>query len=91
MVSSALIPTIPAPCSLAAITKAAADWSTPKSTILNPAPSPIIHTRFLPISCKSPLTVPMTIVAVEVAAPSLIKSGFRTAIPAFMARAAIST
>jgi hypothetical protein len=33
---------------------------TPRSMTSKPAPSNIAATRFLPMSCKSPFTVPMT-------------------------------
>ena len=34
--------------------------STPRSTTSKPAPSSIMHTRFLPMSWRSPFTVPAT-------------------------------
>ncbi len=37
--------------------------SMPRSTTFKPPPVSIIATRFLPMSCRSPLTVPMTTVA----------------------------
>jgi len=46
--------------------------STPRSITLNPAPSNIIITRFFPMSCISPLTVPIRIVPL-----SSISSSFR--------------
>ena len=55
----------------------------PKSTTSKPAPSIIIPTRFFPISCMSPLTVPMTIFP-TLGAPVAIRSGFKIAIPPFI-------
>ena len=87
------MPTMRALCSRAAAMNFSAEVSVPRSTMVKPAPSAIMPTRFLPMSCRSPFTVPMTMVAESAACSSRfsVRSGFRTAIPAFMARAASST
>jgi hypothetical protein len=48
--------------SFAAFTNWSLSTSTPKSTTSNPAPSIIMATRFFPMSCMSPLIVPITTV-----------------------------
>ena len=55
-----------------------------------PFPSIIIRTRFLPISCMSPFTVPIQAFPSGSAA-SPERSGFKRAVPAFIARAATNT
>ena len=64
--------------------------STPRSITSKPALSNIIPTRFLPMSWRSPLTVPITMVPSVGRSVSAI-NGLTMAIPAFMARAAINT
>ena len=92
VVSNALMPMMSGWCSSAAARNFSMLWSTPMSCTWKPAPSAIMQTRFFPMSCKSPRTVPMTTVpADELAAPRTVSSGFSTAMPAFIARAAIST
>jgi hypothetical protein len=60
--------------------------------MVKPAPSAIIPTRPLPMSCRSPFTVPITITGEMLASPlRSVSSGLSTAMPAFMARAASST
>ena len=90
VVSRAEQPMMPALCSIAAWTKAWGSTSTPRSTTSMPLPSTIIFTRFLPMSCRSPLTVPSTITP-RLSAPSSASRGLSRAAPAFMARAATST
>ncbi len=87
------MPTMRALCSRAAPMNLSAEVSVPRSTIVKPAPSAIMPTRFLPMSWRSPLTVPITITAeaFAVSAVRSVSSGFSTAIPAFIARAASST
>ena len=63
--------------------------STPRSITSNPALSNIIPTRFLPISWRSPATVPRIMVPALPASP-VARYGFRTSTPAFIARAAAS-
>jgi len=60
VVISAEIPTMFAWCSSTALTNTSGATSRPRFTTLNPAPSSIIATRFLPMSCRSPCAVPMT-------------------------------
>ena len=67
-------------------------WSTPMSWTSKPAPSAIMHTRFLPMSCRSPRTVPMS--STPAGADATVfgrEQRLKTAIPAFMARAAMRT
>ena len=64
-----------------------AGTSTPKSITSNPALSSIIITKFLPISCKSPATVPIIIFPAETAL-SPTNNGFKTSTPFCIARAA---
>ena len=64
------MPTMRARCSRAAAMNLSAEVSVPRSTIVKPAPSAIIPTRFLPMSCRSPFTVPITITAEARAASS---------------------
>ena len=67
-------------------------WSTPMSWTSKPAPSAIMQTRFFPMSWRSPRTVPINSTPVRDTPLSFeLSSGLSTAIPAFMARAAIST
>src|SRR5580693_297189 len=47
-------------CSRTASMNFSGDTCTPRSITSNPAPSNMMFTRFLPMSCTSPLTVPMT-------------------------------
>ena len=80
---------MPQSCRSAVSTNCSGDTSTPRSTTSMPLPSIMIFTRFLPISCMSPRTVPMQ------ARPSLSPPlpairGFSTASAACMHRAAIS-
>jgi len=76
-----------------AVTNFAGETLVPKSMTRNPAPFHIKATRFLPMSCRSPRTVPIRSVPTRLPPASFaaVRSGFSTAIPAFMARAAIST
>ncbi len=48
---------------MASSTNAMVLTSTPRSTTLNPLAMSMLETMFLPISCTSPWTVPMTTVA----------------------------
>src|SRR5216683_2719135 len=50
-----------------------ATW-TPRSITWNPAPSNMMFTKFLPMSCTSPLTVPITTVPID-SAPVSASSG----------------
>ena len=77
-------------CSTAVLTKVSGATSTPRSTTSKPLPSSIILTRFLPMSCRSPLTVPMQALP-TVVTPASARKGFSLARPLFMARAAIMT
>ena len=61
----------------------------PKLITSNPHPSNIDATRFLPISCKSPFTVPIIILAIgRLWLPA--NCGFNNSKDPFMARAAIN-
>ena len=60
VVSRADIATRSAWYSRTAATNLSAETSVPRSTISKPAPSSIIATKFFPMSCRSPLTVPIT-------------------------------
>ena len=51
-------------CSLIASTNFSGATCTPRSMTWKPAPSNMMLTRFLPMSCTSPLTVPITIVPI---------------------------
>ncbi len=75
--------------SLMASTNRSAGTSTPRSTMSKPELSSIMTTRFLPMSCKSPATVPMIQVPnEEEESPAMI--GFKTSTPFDMALAAIN-
>ena len=63
--------------------------STPRSTTSTPLPSSMIFTRFLPMSCMSPRTVPMQ-ARPTVRPASPVISGFSSASAAVMQRAAMS-
>ena len=90
VVKSADIPIILGLCSFTASTYFSAETSTPKSTTSKPAPSNIIFTKFFPISCKSPFTVPIATVPIFFT-PVSINLGRRILIPVCIARAAIKT
>ena len=70
-------------------TNSSAEVSTPRSMTSMPLPSIIIFTRFLPMSCISPLTVPRQARPTG-SLPSPAMSGFKRSITAFMQRAAMS-
>src|SRR5262249_53262753 len=53
-------PTMSGWCSLIFSTNTSGATLTPRSYTVKPAPSSMMLTRFLPMSCTSPLTVPMT-------------------------------
>ena len=75
-------------CSLTAAINLSASTSTPRSTTLKPLLSSIMATRFLPISCRSPATVPIiTLPAVGISAPPSFS--FASSTPAFIAWADI--
>ena len=63
--------------------------STPRSITSKPADSIIMMTRFLPMSCRSPATVPMIILPMLPTPPSDSR-GLSTSTPFFMALAATS-
>jgi len=83
------MPTIVAPCSLAASTNFSAVTFVPRSITSMFAPFHIIPTRFLPMSWRSPLIVPRTAVC-SGRMPALTRTGSRTAVASFIARAEIS-
>ena len=62
VVMSAEMPTMLAECSSTAATNFSGATSRPRLNTLKPAPSSIIATRFLPMSCRSPWAVPITTV-----------------------------
>ena len=59
VVKRADIPISEASCSSMASMNSSAEVSTPRSITTNPAPRSIMMHRFLPMSWRSPLTVPM--------------------------------
>ena len=77
-------------CSMAVLTKVSGDTSVPRSMTSRPLPSIIIFTRFLPMSWRSPWTVPMHTLP-EALTPASASRGFKSWAPMFMARAATST
>ena len=76
VVRNAENPTMSGLCSLIASMNFSGATCTPRSMTWNPAPSNMMLTRFLPMSCTSPLTVPITIVPM-VCAPVSASSGRR--------------
>ena len=64
-------------CSIIAATNFSGGTCTPRSITSKPAPSSMIFTRFLPISCTSPLTVPIKKVP-TVSAPVSASNGRKT-------------
>ncbi len=77
-------------CSWAASMNLSGETSTPKSTTSNPPPSSIEATRFLPMSCKSPWTVPITTRPARLT-PDSTRWGVIISKEVFIARAAISS
>jgi hypothetical protein len=53
-----------------ALTNLSGETSVPRSTTSKPAPSSIMATRFLPMSCRSPFTVPMRTLPAEMPRPT---------------------
>ena len=90
VVSSADMPMIGASCSSSAAMNSSSEVSTPRSTTSKPAPESIMMQRFLPISWRSPLTVPMMTVPMG-STPEADRIGSMWAMPAFIARAHAST
>ena len=76
--------------SRAASTNFSGGTSVPRSTTSSPLDSSIIFTRFLPTSCRSPLTVPMQALP-EAFTPAAARTGLSISAPLFIARAATST
>ena len=76
-------------CSCRKLTNCSGATSTPRSATSKPLDSIIMRTRFLPMSCMSPFTVPMTALP-SGSAPASARWGFSTSVPAAMARAATS-
>ena len=64
--------------------------STPRSCTTKPAPRNIMMHRFFPISCRSPLTVPITATPIG-SIPEAERIGSICAMPAFIARAQART
>jgi len=89
VVKSADRPTTAPGFSAIAWLKVSSFTSTPRSTMVHPPPSTIMATRFFPISCKSPLTVPIIKVPLVCTSPDW-KNGFRWLMAALMALADIS-
>ena len=76
-------------CSIAVSTNCSAVTSTPRSTTSSPLPSIMILTRFLPMSCISPRTVPrQTRPIVSLLSP--VMYGLSSSVAAAMQRAAMS-
>jgi hypothetical protein len=82
-------PTMSGSCSCTCSTNFSGATFTPRSCTVNPAPSSMMLTRFLPMSWTSPLTVPMTKVPIGLA-PVSASSGRRMSSAPCIARAAIS-
>ena len=79
------------PCSAAVSTNFSGGTSAPRSYTSMPLPSNMIFTRFLPMSCISPRTVPMQAQPMERLPPSSPTMwGFRSCVAAVMQRAAMS-
>ena len=76
-------------CSMTALMNFSGETWTPRSITSNPAPSNMMFTRFLPMSCTSPLTVPMTILPM-VSAPVSASSGRKMSSAPAIALPAIS-
>ena len=89
VVNNAEMATISAFFSFAAKMNFSAATSIPRSSTLNPAPSSIMMTMFFPISCKSPFTVPTTMVPFN-SVPALRRWGRRISRPSLTACAAAS-
>ena len=70
----------------AASMKRSGETSAPRSITSKPPPSSIDATRFLPMSCRSPFTVPITTRPTG-SVPAAASSGRTISIDAFMARA----
>ena len=89
VVRNAENPTMSGRCSsIAATNFSGATW-TPRSITSKPAPSSMMLTRFLPMSCTSPLTVPIRN-RPTVCTPVSASSGRSTSIAPAIARPAIS-
>src|SRR5260370_288672 len=89
VVKTAEKPTMSGWCSLIASMNFSGATCTPRSMTSKPAPSNMMLTRFLPMSCTSPLTVPMTILPI-VSAPVSASSGRSISSAPAMALPAIS-
>ena len=89
VVRNAEKPTTSGECSLICSTKRSGGTLTPRSMTSKPAPSSMMLQRFLPMSCTSPLTVPIRKVPIGFA-PLSASSGRRMSSAPCMARAAIS-
>ncbi len=90
MVRRADMPTISGLCSLIASTNFSGGMSTPRSITSKPALRRIMQTKFFPISCRSPWTVPITITPADFMS-SPLTAGLTTSTPAFIALADIIT
>src|ERR1035437_8218307 len=73
-----------------AVTNLSGATSLPRSTTSNPLPSSMEATMFLPMSCRSPLSVPI-ITLVDIFSPVLANRGRSSSIALFMARPASSS
>ena len=82
-------PTMSGSCFTTSSTNRSGATLTPRSWTVKPAPSSMMLTRFLPMSCTSPLTVPITKVPIGLA-PVSASSGRRMLSAPCIARAAIS-
>src|SRR5215472_8008143 len=89
VVKNAEKPTMSGSCSRMASRNFSGATCTPRSITSKPAPSNMMFTRFLPMSCTSPLTVPMTILPI-VCAPVSASNGLRIASAPAIALPAIS-
>jgi len=89
VVSRADMATMSACLALTASINFSGETLTPRSRTSKPPPSSREATRFLPISCKSPLTVPMATRPTGLS-PRAIRSGRMSSRAPFMARAEMS-
>ena len=89
VVRKADMPTMSGLCSSIPAMNFSGGTCTPRSITVNPAPSSMMLTRFLPMSCTSPFTVPMRYVP-TLSAPVAASKGRSTSSAPAIARPAIS-
>jgi hypothetical protein len=89
VVKNAENPTMSGECSSIAATNFSGATCTPRSITSNPAPSNMMFTKFFPMSCTSPLTVPIKNLP-TVSAPVAANNGRNTSNAPDIARPAIN-